>query len=87
MCSVFKKETFFLFLISPIKKGKEKKKHIQSQHLTLKASLRSLQCLGKNYFKTKQKKGYHASLGTRESINKSCKFPQSQVECFQNTAT
>lgn len=84
-CVQFLKRKPFFFLISPIKKGE--KKHIQSQHLTLKASLRSPQCLGKNYFKTKQKKGYHASLGTRESINKSCKFPQSQVECFQNTAT
>lgn len=70
VCAVFKKETFFFFffLFFCQFKKKKKKKHIQSQHLTLRLLLRSLWWLRKNYLKQK-KKGYHASLGTRESIN------------------
>ena len=50
-----KRKTFlFFFFFLPIKKKKEKT-YIQSQHLTFRASLRSLWCLGKNYFRTEKK--------------------------------
>lgn len=71
VCAVFKKGNLFSFFFFFANLKKSKKKSTYNHNMTLQASLRRLWRLGKDYFKTikKKKKGYHAPLGTRESIN------------------
>ena len=54
VCAVFKNENLFLFFFCQLKKKKEKNVHTITTS-DFKASLRSLWCLGKNYFRTEKK--------------------------------